>query len=110
MLLGPGDACVTTFTLPHSASKNELGPAQPRPALSLQPYFTPYVAKYADNGRAKTRDDVDAYFAAYRKRAPLSHLLHVFERESERRVRKFTGNNTPAFQLMKKTYLFLKRA
>ena len=38
MLLGPGDACVTTFTLPHSASKNELGPAQPRPVLSLQPY------------------------------------------------------------------------
>lgn len=78
--------------------------------LTLQPYFTPYVAKYADNGRAKTRDELDAYFAAYRKRAPLSHLLHVFERESERRVRKLTGGNTPAFQLMKKTYLFLKRA
>lgn len=25
-------------------------------ALTLQPYFTPYVAKYADNGRAKTRN------------------------------------------------------
>ena len=79
-------------------------------ALTLQPYFTPYVAKYADNGRAKTRNELAAYFAEYRKRVPLSHLLHVLERESERRVRKLTGNNTPTFQLMKKTYLFLRRA
>ena len=76
----------------------------------MQPYFTPYVAKYADNGRAKTRNELAAYFAEYRKRAPLSHLLHVLERESERRVLKLTGNNTPTFQLMKKTYLFLRRA
>jgi hypothetical protein len=78
--------------------------------MSLHPHFTPFVAKYADNGQAKTRDEVDAYLAAYRKRAPMDYLMHVLERESERRVRKFIGVDTPAFKLMTKTYLFLKRA
>ena len=77
---------------------------------SLHPHFTPYVAKYADNGKAKTRAEMDAYFAAYRSRAPMAYLSHVLERESERRVRKFIGVDTPAFRLAKKTYLFLKRA
>ena len=77
---------------------------------SLHPHFTPYVAKYADNGRAKTRGEVDAYFAAYRSRAPMAFLSHVLERESERKVRQFIGADTPAFRLAKKTYLFLKRS
>ena len=77
---------------------------------SLHPYFTPYVAKYADNGRAKTKAELDAYFEAYRARAPLAYILNRFERGSERRLRKFVGTNTAALQLSKKIYLFLKRA
>jgi hypothetical protein len=62
MLLGPGDACVTTFTLPHSASKNELGPAQPRPALSLQPYaFKTRVYSRSRIAGFRTRQDAYAY-------------------------------------------------
>lgn len=79
-------------------------------ADSLHPHFTPHVAKFADNGRARSRAEIKAYFAAYRARAPMAHLLHVLERGSERRVRRFLNVNTPAFQLAKKTYLFLKRA
>ena len=26
LLLGPGDACISTFSMPHSSSRNELGP------------------------------------------------------------------------------------
>ena len=37
----------------------------------LYPHFTPYVAKYADNGGARTKREVKAYMAEYRRRAPL---------------------------------------
>jgi len=79
-------------------------------SLSLHPYFTPYVAKYGDNGRAKSASELDAYFAEYRKRAPMAYFSNMLERESERRIRKFIRVDSPAFQLAKKTYLFLKRA
>lgn len=42
----------------------------------LYPDFTPYVGKYADNGLARTPGELEAYFAAYRKRAPLEFLRH----------------------------------
>lgn len=79
-------------------------------ALSLHPHFTPFVAKYADNGRARSPSEMAAYMREYRKRAPMAFLAHTLERESERRVRSFIGVDTPAFKLAKKTYLFLKRA
>ena len=77
---------------------------------SLHPYFTPYVARYSDNGRAKTKKEVAAYFEIYKARAQFAFMLHRFERESERRIRKFVGANTAALQIPKKLYLFLKRA
>lgn len=79
-------------------------------AESLHPNFTPYVAKFADNGRAKSRRELNAYFREYRKRAPVAYLAHVLERESERRVRRVLRTDSPTFRLAKKTYLFLKRA
>ena len=42
----------------------------------LYPDFTPYVAKYADNGEARTPEQLAAYFDAYRRRAPLEFLRH----------------------------------
>jgi len=41
---------------------------------ALYPDFTPYVAKYADNGRAKTKRELDRYFAEYRRRANLYRI------------------------------------
>ena len=75
----------------------------------LHSYFTPYVAKYADNGRAKTKEEVREYFLAYRKRAPLAFLLHRLVNESERRFRNFVPNESPLFRCAKKSYLFTKR-
>lgn len=40
----------------------------------LYPDFTPYVAKYADNGLARTPEELEAYFENYRRRAPLEFL------------------------------------
>lgn len=45
----------------------------------LYPDFTPYVAKYSDNGRARTPQEVDAYFDVYRARDPLGFLRHQLE-------------------------------
>jgi hypothetical protein len=39
------------------------------PASRLYPHFTPYVAKYADNGHARTAEELNAYFAEYRRLA-----------------------------------------
>ncbi len=41
-------------------------PVRGNPAL--YPDFTPFVAKYADNGRAKTAADLRAYFEDYKRR------------------------------------------
>ncbi len=38
---------------------------------TLRPDFTACVAKYADNGEARTPEQVAAYLATYRRRAPL---------------------------------------
>ena len=43
---------------------------------SLYPDFSPYVAKYADNGGARTPGELKAYFKAYRRRDPLGFLYH----------------------------------
>src|SRR5262249_5576991 len=45
----------------------------------LYPDFTPYVSKYADNGRARTRQDLRRYFAAYIRRDPLGYFGHLVE-------------------------------
>ncbi len=48
----------------------------------LYPDFTPYVAKYADNGRAKTKEELHEYFEAYRRRAFFDYIRKQFESRS----------------------------
>jgi hypothetical protein len=43
------------------------------PGSRLHPYFTPVVAKYADNAHAYSAADLDAYFHSYRARAGRIH-------------------------------------
>ena len=74
---------------------------------TLYPYFTPYIAKFADNGKVKTKDQVQAYMNYYRQKSPMEFIFHSFERESEEFVRKYIGSNTRAFEWAKKFYLFL---
>jgi len=49
------------------------------PKYGLYPDFTPYVAKYADNGRAKTTEQLKQYFREYRRRAPPEYMSHRLE-------------------------------
>ena len=72
------------------------------PTGSLRPDFTARVAKYADNGRAFSLDDIDGYLAQYRGRARVDHLRYeVLRRYSAgvrgaaRRVRARVSSDSP---------------
>ena len=87
----------------------------PRP---LYPDFTPYVAKYADNGRARTRPELDEYLPSYRRRDPLGHLQHVVELKcilplqmaSSSFIRGSVGPDSTIYRAAKKTYWYLRRS
>ena len=49
------------------------------PKTGLSPDFNPYVPKYADNGLAQSKEELDAYFRAYRKRAPFAYMKHTLQ-------------------------------
>lgn len=54
---------------------------------SLYPDFTPYVAKYGDNGRAFSVDELHDYFQAYRKDCGFQGWLDQVRAESSRKLR-----------------------
>jgi hypothetical protein len=68
----------------------------------LYPDFTPYVAKFADNGRARTDDEVRAYLASYRRRAPVDYVMHRVKRDARHRVRSAIDPSSRAYQLTKR--------
>jgi hypothetical protein len=49
---------------------------------SLYPDFSPYVAKYADNGQARTPEELRIYFEAYKQRAPFEYMRNQVVRHS----------------------------
>jgi hypothetical protein len=72
------------------------------PRDGLYPDFTPYVAKFADNGRAKTTDEVRAYLATYRKRAPIDYLMHRVKQGTRDRVRRTIDPESRTYQTAKR--------
>jgi hypothetical protein len=72
--------------------------------------FTPWVSRYADNGQAKTSQQLAEYFNAYRKRAPVDHVLHRFEHEGAQKLRTLMSPGSPLFRLATRTYSIMKRA
>jgi hypothetical protein len=77
---------------------------------SLHPHFTPVVARFGDQARVRTRAELRAYLAEYRRRAPRAFLLHALERESERRFRSFVSQDSPLFRLAKRAYVGVRGA
>lgn len=75
----------------------------------LYPDFTPYVAKYADNGQAKTRDELDAYFRQYRNRAVLDYLKWTFEKRAEGIFRQYISDESWLHKSAKKVYWGYKK-
>jgi hypothetical protein len=75
----------------------------------LYPDFTPYVAKYADNGFAKTREELETYFKSYRDRAVLDYLKWRFEKRAEGIYRKYVSDESFLHNSAKKAYWFYKK-
>jgi hypothetical protein len=53
----------------------------------LYPYVGEYLTKYADNGRARSREEVREYLGQYFRRAPLAYLRHRLERTAVESIR-----------------------
>ena len=75
----------------------------------LYPDFTPYVAKYADNGLARSRDELDAYFKTYRNRAVLDYLKWAFEKRAEGIYRKYISDESLLHKAAKSAYWHYKK-
>jgi len=83
---------------------------------SLYPDFSPYVAKYADNGGARTMEELQTYFAEYRRRDPFGFVKHRFETQAAHfmedvvasRLRALISPDSPMYDMAKHVYrLFL---
>jgi hypothetical protein len=82
----------------------------------LYPDFSPYVAKYADNGRAKTLEQLRAYHRAYYERDRLGYLRHKFDSgfllpvqaKASRFLRSRLGAHSSAFRWSKAAYWKVK--
>ena len=70
----------------------------------LYPYFTPYVAKYGDNGGAKTKRELATYFGHYYMRDPIAHTLKRLANASEMVLRKAIPEDTAMFRVAKRIY------
>ena len=67
--------------------------------LRLYPGFTPWVTKYADNGRARTDAELRAYFAEYRRRLGLTTWLRsALEQRAKDSVRARLSADSPVYQ------------
>ena len=63
--------------------------------------FTPYVTKYADNGRAKNVLEVKKYFQAYQKKSGFSYLSDRLMFKTERIFRKHISPETKLYKIAK---------
>jgi hypothetical protein len=76
----------------------------------LYPGFTPYVAKYADNGLAESKRQLDRYFHHYRSQDPLGYVLRHIEVGTEDLVRKLLPENSRIFKAAKNLFWKLKES
>jgi hypothetical protein len=80
--------------------------------MHLYPDFTPWVAKYGDNGRAHTMKELREYHFAYFRRAPADYLRHKVEvgfvlplqQATSSVLRSRLGANSAVFRTAKSAY------
>lgn len=78
------------------------------PKSMLYPQFTPYVGKYADNGRAKTSAELKQYFRAYRRRAPLDYLRHRVQLQTAQAFKTRIDADSETYRLAQKVWWFVR--
>jgi len=75
---------------------------------SLYPDFTPYVAKYGDNGRAFDRTELQNYFSSYRSAAGLQGWIDHIRVQGTRKVRNLLSANQDVYMFARRIYGHLK--
>ena len=71
---------------------------------ALYLHFTPFVAKYGDNGGAKSKRELTRYFGHYYMRDPIAHTLKTLADGSEMVLRKVIPEDSAMFRFAKRTY------
>lgn len=71
---------------------------------SLYPDFSPYVAKYGDNGHAKSRTELRRYFLHYFLRDPIASALNRVTTSSEQVLRALVPADSVVFKSAKRLY------
>jgi hypothetical protein len=79
------------------------------PGSRLHPWFTPVVAKYADNGQAYSTPELESYFHAYRSRDPVEFIMHRFQQQSVQTFRNFVSPQSRAFDYGKRTFFYIRK-
>ncbi|HEY3669388.1 MAG TPA: MBL fold metallo-hydrolase [Acidimicrobiia bacterium] len=83
----------------------------PWPSSRLYPGFTPWVTKYADNGRARTDAELRAYFAEYRRRLGITAWLRSsLEQRAKDTVRTRLSADSPVYEKARQVYARAKGA
>lgn len=80
---------------------------------TLYPYFTPYVAKYADNGRAKSKKELTLYFKTYKQRTEQRSVfdllpLQRFEQRSKNFFRCHVSSDSIIYRAARRGYYTMK--
>ena len=68
---------------------------------SLYPNFTPFVAKYGDNGMARGEDDLKAYFQYYKINSA-NYWMDLLRIKSEDKIRTMGLNDYRIFSSFRK--------
>lgn len=119
-LEGPGD-CGITFEAPRNsllcAIRNEIFDdllignfmkTTLHGTQSLYPHFTPYVAKYGDNGRAFSRAELQQYFASYLRAAGLQGWIDRIKAQGSLKVRTLLSRNRGLYLFARRLYGHVK--
>ena len=75
----------------------------------LYPNFSPYVAKYGDNGGSKSHVELKKYFHHYLMRDPIGILMTNFQTNSEMLFRSFIKEDSKVFKAAKKIFYSIGR-
>lgn len=74
----------------------------------LYPNFSPFVAKYADNGLAKSKAELKPYFHHYFMLSPIEQVLNTLENGAERVFRRLVSSDSALFRASKQFYYRMK--
>ncbi len=81
------------------------------PNTGLKPHFSAYVSKYADNGGARSRQELRAYFAEYRRRVgAFGWVYHCLATRAVGAFRSRVAIDTPLYDGVRRAYWFVRRS